>query len=116
MSRDKRSNKTYRGFHIEYNPPPIPSRQFDWHATHPDFEADWKGEEDGWVGSHPSFNAPSEKELREEIDAYYIECADSYDHNLCSTCDGYGRIWNNADPTSGQCVPCDVCLDERGQP
>lgn len=25
----------------------------------------------------------------------------------CDQCDGYGRIWNNADPTSGQFHECD---------
>ena len=27
----------------------------------------------------------------------------------CTDCDGEGRIWNNADPTSGQYVDCDAC-------
>lgn len=27
----------------------------------------------------------------------------------CPDCDGEGRIWNNADPTSGQSVDCDTC-------
>lgn len=27
----------------------------------------------------------------------------------CENCDGYGKVWNNADQTSGQWVPCDVC-------
>ncbi len=39
----------YRGWTIHYDPPPIPIRDFDWSATHPDYDADWKGEEDGWV-------------------------------------------------------------------
>lgn len=29
--------------------------------------------------------------------------------NLCEACDGYGRIYNNADETSGQFVDCDKC-------
>jgi hypothetical protein len=28
-------------------------------------------------------------------------------HADCPACDGEGAIWNNADPTSGQFVPCD---------
>lgn len=30
----------------------------------------------------------------------------------CPDCDGEGVIWNNADPTSGQCVDCDACHGE----
>lgn len=30
-------------------------------------------------------------------------------HTGCPDCDGDGRIWNNADPTSGQWVECDAC-------
>lgn len=30
----------------------------------------------------------------------------------CPDCDGDGRIWNNADPTSGQVVDCDACHGE----
>ena len=29
--------------------------------------------------------------------------------DICEQCDGEGRIWNNADPTSGQWVECDRC-------
>jgi hypothetical protein len=27
-------------------------------------------------------------------------------HDTCGDCDGTGKIYNNADPTSGQWVPC----------
>lgn len=27
----------------------------------------------------------------------------------CTECDGEGRIWNNADPTSGQSADCEHC-------
>jgi len=33
----------HRGWQIEHNSPPIPCRDFDWTATHPDFD----GPEDG---------------------------------------------------------------------
>lgn len=33
------------------------------------------------------------------------------DASDCPLCDGFGRIWNNADPTSGQFVACSC---ERG--
>jgi len=28
----------HRGWHIKYSPPPIPVRDFDWSATHPDYD------------------------------------------------------------------------------
>lgn len=34
---------------------------------------------------------------------------DSCDEGVCEHCDGEGRVWNNADPTSGQWVECDRC-------
>lgn len=67
-------------------------------ATHKDFDASWGGEEDGWIGSHPTLAARSIAVLREEIDYWYDEQDDC--------CDS-GRVWNNADPTSGQWVPCE---------
>lgn len=30
-------------------------------------------------------------------------------NELCEHCDGYGKIWNNADTTSGQFVDCEIC-------
>lgn len=33
----------YRGWQIFYNPPPIPCRDFDWSAAHPDYD----GPDDG---------------------------------------------------------------------
>jgi len=38
---------------------------------------------------------------------------DDDDDDFCDHCDGDGRIWNNADPTSGQWVECDQCEDGR---
>lgn len=34
----------------------------------------------------------------------------------CEDCDGFGRSFNNADPTSGQWVACEACGDTRGHP
>lgn len=31
-----------------------------------------------------------------------------YQHDPCEACDD-GRVWNNADPTSGMWVPCEEC-------
>lgn len=38
------------------------------------------------------------------------------DPSDCEACDGFGICWNNADPTSGQFVACEACLDTRGHP
>lgn len=37
------------------------------------------------------------------------------DATSCEDCDGRGRIYNNADPTSGQWVKCETCNDPRGE-
>lgn len=34
----------------------------------------------------------------------------------CGHCDGFGRVYNNADTTSNQFHQCADCGDERGQP
>lgn len=52
----------YRGWRIEHNPPPIPCRDFDWTATHPDFD----GPEDSRQVWGRSWDA-----VRDEIDAWY---------------------------------------------
>ena len=64
---------TYRGWRISYDPPPIPVRCFDWRASHPDFDASWEGEEDGWVSNGKSVSAPTRERLIVEIDAYIEE-------------------------------------------
>ena len=28
----------YRGYHIYYDPPPVPTRQWDWHFYHDDYD------------------------------------------------------------------------------
>lgn len=68
-------------------------------ATHKDFEASWEGPEDGWVGSHPTIIDRYRSGLREQIDDWYAEQEDCCDN---------GKVWNNADPTSGQWVPCET--------
>lgn len=30
----------------------------------------------------------------------------------CATCDDTGKCWNNADPTSGQWMPCECGADK----
>lgn len=35
---EDRRSYNYRGWNVHFDPPPIPSRQFDWQATHPDYD------------------------------------------------------------------------------
>jgi hypothetical protein len=51
---------------------------------------------------------PLRHPLLAEIEALDIGLSDPTD---CPHCDGFGRCWNNADPTSGQFVACSC---ERG--
>lgn len=54
----------YRGFHIEYNPPPIPVRCCDWQWAHEDFD----GPEDNRYGHAASLEA-----AKAEIDDWHEE-------------------------------------------
>jgi hypothetical protein len=67
--------KTYRGWTIHYDPPPIPTRAFDWHAVHPDYDAEWLGEEDGWQDNGLKACASSYEALCAEIDTIEDERA-----------------------------------------
>lgn len=40
-------------------------------AVHKEYDADWQGEEDGWVGSHPILTSRTRNGLIEEIDAWH---------------------------------------------
>lgn len=57
-SAEREEPPTYRGYHISYDPPPIPYRGFDWHFVHQDYD-----EGDNRYGS-----CASEAECRAEID------------------------------------------------
>lgn len=61
---------THRGWRISADMPPIPCRDFDWSATHPDYDASWEGEEDGWVGSGGLVHAATYEELLAAIDQW----------------------------------------------
>ena len=56
---------TYRGFRISHGRWPEPS----WIAVHPDYDASWEGEEDGWVDNGLSASAATYEALCAEIDA-----------------------------------------------
>lgn len=59
--------KTYRGWSVHYDHPPIPLRSADWSATSPDYEADCDSE-GCWVASGAQVHAATYKELLVEID------------------------------------------------
>ena len=42
-------------------------------AVHKEYDCDWQGEEDGWVGSHPILLSRTRNGLKEEIDAWHGE-------------------------------------------
>lgn len=58
-----RDQWTYKGWQITFDMPPIPDRRFDWSATGPNYDADWKGEEDGWVATGGIVHAATYEEL-----------------------------------------------------
>ena len=60
--RHTRSGFDYGDWHIHYDPPPIPSRDCDWHFYHDDFD----GAEDG--GDNRYGHARSLEECKQEID------------------------------------------------
>jgi hypothetical protein len=64
---------TYRGWSISFDPPPIPTRSFDWCATGPNFDASWEGEEDGYVSNGQQVFAASREEVKAEVDAWIEE-------------------------------------------
>ncbi len=62
----------YRGWHINYDPPPIPVRCCDWQFWHDDFD----GSEDS--GDRRCGSAASLEAAKAEIDLYQ-DCADEMD-------------------------------------
>lgn len=63
------SASTYRGWSVNFDPKPIPIRDFDWTATHPDYDASYEGEEDGWTDNGLKASAATYPILCDEIDA-----------------------------------------------
>ncbi len=53
---------TYRGWHIDFDPPPIPTRNCDWHFWHDDFD----GAPD--AGDNRRGRAPSLADAKAQID------------------------------------------------
>lgn len=68
---------THRGWTIHYDPPPIPLREFDWSATHPDYDASYEGPEDGWVDNGLRVSARTRDDLIAAIDEAQDEWAEA---------------------------------------
>lgn len=58
---------THRSWPMDYDPKPIPSRVFDWSATHPDYDGE---------GDNRQVFAATQAELMAEIDAWHEECGE----------------------------------------
>lgn len=70
---DQLPSQDYRGWSVHYDPKPIPIRNCDWTATHPDYDASYEGEEDGWIDNGLKACAATYEELCDEIDALQDE-------------------------------------------
>lgn len=68
---------SYRGWTFHYDPPPIPIRDFDWQAVHPNYDASWEGEEYGWIDNGLKCEARSIELLCREIDEKEEELTDA---------------------------------------
>jgi hypothetical protein len=58
---------TYRGWSINFDFPPIPCREFDWSATHPDYD----GADD--ANDNRVVHGRTRDDVMAEIDAWYEE-------------------------------------------
>lgn len=74
--------RTYRGWALSFDPPPIPVRDFDWCATGPDFDASYEGEEDGWVGNGQQVHARTREGVMAEVDAWFESRTTPEDSNV----------------------------------
>lgn len=52
---------------IYFDPPPIPTRNMDWHFVHDNFDASYEGPEDGWVGNGLCGSGASVHDCLEQI-------------------------------------------------
>ena len=62
----------YRGWEIE-------PAYVGWSATHPDFDASWEGEEDGWVGNGLCVHGMTIEQVKAEVDEKIEEAGHSPD-------------------------------------
>lgn len=66
---------TYKGWSIDVDRKPIPSRAFDWSAVSPDYECEFDSEDGPFVLSGEVLYAATYEELLAEIDQYLEEAA-----------------------------------------
>lgn len=57
----------YGQWTVEFDPPPIPTRDMDWAFSHDDFDASWEGEEDGYVSNGLAGRASSIEDAKAQI-------------------------------------------------
>lgn len=63
---------TYRGWRISFDYPPIPCRDFDWSATHPDYDCDC--DQDGYFAvSGAIVHASTRDGVISAVDAWIAE-------------------------------------------
>lgn len=98
-------SRIYRGWTISYDPPPIPTRSFDWRATGPDYDA-WTEGEGEWRDNGHKVDAPTREALITEIDRYITE--------HCETCAGHGLVTHAIDDC-GSCPDCAPSLAVQGE-
>lgn len=67
--------RTYRGWSISFDNPPIPIRSMDWSATHEDYDA-WTDGEGEWTDNGLKVHAETYDELMDAIDAAQDEWAE----------------------------------------
>lgn len=73
---------TYRGYHIRYNPPPIPTREYDWQWAHQNFDGSWDAN-DFRCGASASLEAAKVAideqiySLTEEVESEHQEVIDA---------------------------------------
>lgn len=69
------------------------------------------------IGNVPESDVPHIAEEDKANAEFLIRAVNSYDdlyefakrhHDVCEYCDGEGKIWHHADPTSGQWVACPI--------
>lgn len=65
----------YKGWNISFDPKPIPTRDLDWIATSPDYDADC--DQDGFFRcSGQQVSAATHQQIIAEIDAAILEGAE----------------------------------------
>lgn len=66
----RKSTRYLSGWNIYYDPPPIPTRQFDWHFYHDNYDGapNWGGDDDPGPTDWRCGRAASLEDCKKEID------------------------------------------------